>query len=185
MRGINASKFLIIFAFYCVLDISFAKRVITFNSVSCLSSNKSLVFFECFVKPITDDIATLNVVIHFLKTVPDISFAYDVTLKAANRGFRSLVNGKDIDMCKYLDGSKKSIALNYGLNLVRKHFPEGSLHPCPYKAGTIELKNILSGSSETKMTVFPPAMYMIKLKYYNKEDDNIASLNVTCTSKDI
>ncbi|CRK88589.1 CLUMA_CG002475, isoform A [Clunio marinus] len=144
-----------------------------------------MVFFECFVKPITKDIATLNVVIHFLKTVPEVMFGYDVTLKAGKRGFRSLINGKDIDMCKYLDGSKKSIALNYGLNLVRRHFPDGALHPCPYKEGTIELKNILSGAGESKMTKFPEATYMIKLKYYNKEDDNIASLNVTCTTKDV
>ncbi|CRK87641.1 CLUMA_CG001437, isoform A [Clunio marinus] len=245
MKGLNASKFLLIFTFYCVLDISFAKRVIVFDSVSCLSSNKSMVFFECYVKPITGDIATLNFVIHFLKTVSDAFFAYDVTLKTGNRGFRSVVNGKDIDLCKLLDGSKKSSVLNYGLNLVRRHFPEGSLHPCPYTLqydvtlkvgnrgfrsfvngkdidickfldgsktssvmkyalnlvgkyfpkealhpcpflpGSMEFKNILSGSPETKMTIFPPATYMIKLKYYNKEDDNIGSLNVTCTSKNV
>ncbi|CRK88591.1 CLUMA_CG002460, isoform A [Clunio marinus] len=67
------------------------------------------------------------------------------------------MNGKDIDLCKFLDGSD----------------------------GILALTDVLSGSAESKMTTFPEATYKIILKFYNNEDDKIVEVTMICTSKNV
>ncbi|CRK88590.1 CLUMA_CG002472, isoform A [Clunio marinus] len=135
---------------------------------------------QCEVIPVTKEKASLNVVVKFHNTVQH-GF-YDIAIKITRRGYRSIMSGNYVDMCKYLDGTITNAALTYGLNLVRKKFPKGTLHPCPY-AGTLEFKNIMLDPSEGK-TKFPAASYRVMIKFHNAEDENIATITFLSIAKD-
>ncbi|CRL00141.1 CLUMA_CG013418, isoform A [Clunio marinus] len=167
-----------------ILHLSWAKRVISFTSVTCSGSNKSMMILECSVKPVAEEQNGLNIVMDFFKKIESFVLTYNFSIKI-RKGFRSLVNGDKLDVCKFLNGTKtKSNVMNYVMDMVKHTFPERSLRPCPI-IGRHDLVNITAGRPGSTATVFPESSYRVTMKYSSKEDDNIISILLYVVAKDI
>ncbi|CRK88588.1 CLUMA_CG002479, isoform A [Clunio marinus] len=170
MKVFKALSFFIILGAFHFSRFSDAKRVITYPSITCSGSNKTAVITECYSRLVAKETHGFNLL------------AYDFSMKIGNN-FQTLISGSDIDICEILSG-KQSNAVRYGLNIIRKSIPKRSLRPCPL-SGHHDLVNITAGRLDSKASNIPEATYLCSLRFFNDDDQNVASLKIVAESKDV
>ncbi|CRK88587.1 CLUMA_CG002471, isoform A [Clunio marinus] len=178
-------KFLILFVIIGsseVWKLYNAERILSYTSISCAGSNKTILISECYVKPVSKQQSGLNVVLDFIKTVNSAKLSYDFSVKIGKR-FVSLINGDNIDICSFLSGTSNTTSIKYAMNLVKHALPKGSLHPCPL-LGHHELLNITVGRPGSNL-VLPGTTYKLYFWFYNENDRNITTINITLNSVNI
>ncbi|CRK90166.1 CLUMA_CG003881, isoform A [Clunio marinus] len=127
----------------------------------------------------------MNLKVDLIRKVYKFSIEYDLSVKHQNR-FRSLSNAKDLEVCTFLNGTlrKHNTILKWMFSIVEPMTPKGFFHPCPYY-GIVEMNNIVPAFSSNSLKLFLVGTYKIKVKLYNADDDNIATIRATGEANNI
>jgi hypothetical protein len=81
-----------------------------------------------------------------------------------------------VKMCRFLNGTENNPLAQWFLDVVSDSFPVSLVHPCPY-FGEYKMQNVTFGIASTTAQ-FLKGSYEIKVRYFDKQDDNIITLNL-------
>ncbi|CRK88585.1 CLUMA_CG002474, isoform A [Clunio marinus] len=163
------STVFIIFGVFIIFQFSDAKRVLSYTSIACSGSNKTVVISECYIKAVSKRQSGLNIVLDFIKKV-----SYDFGVKFG-KVYRSLAKD-DIDICKFLSGTQTSV-MKFVMNLIKRTLPKNLLEPCP-KFGCYKLFNVTADLPSFRRAAFPNVSHSVFMHFHNSDDKNISSIQL-------
>lgn len=123
-----------------------------------------------------------------IKEIRPILVAFKFLHKTLLGGeFKYLFGFKDINACQLTKNCKENSILRSFVEFANSSFLKGAIHECPYGPGLMRVENasvpIESSISFGYVQRLPNGIYRIDLTMFNKNDDNIFTMNLTMINK--
>lgn len=149
----------------------------------CSTSNKTINQQYCKVKPINRSTSYLNMECYYPKPLKSVFVKFNVSYRPPlGDKFRYILGMKELNGCNILRTANESPLLKPMLIFANETVMQGLIRTCPYPAGLYTVVNASlpreSGKKLQRMHVFPNGDYRIIGSLYNRQDDNIFTINL-------
>lgn len=171
------TKCLIFLYFYSINCDKNAKMVSRFRSIECYADNYTTIVRHCYIKAISRQIATMNLLMSTIRTVHKPIYVQLILYYRYGTIYRDVIDTKRIEWCSIMDGVTSHLFLMQTIEQVKK-IAGFAFRKCPYKADNIEMKNVTIDDSNF-FDVFPEGIYKLSWLNYNKTFDVMWSFNIS------
>lgn len=126
---------------------------------------------------------------YFLKKTRPILYSFSCFHKDLLGGsFKYLFGFKEINACKLKKICSENSAIKAMVDFANTTVLKGTIQKeCPYGPGFIQVNNASyprnSIMALSKIQIYPNGIYRLEARAFNRDDDNILSLNLTVVNK--
>lgn len=166
---------------------NFNRKFTKFKSISCSTSNKTLNQQYCKIKPVNRSTSYLNMGSFSPRPMKSIFITFNVSFRPPlGDKYRYIFGIKGWDGCNILRLVNDLPPMKSMLIFVNETILQGLIRTCPYPAGYYKVVNASmpreSLQKLAQMQIFPNGDFKIFARIFNKQDDNIFTINLVLSS---
>jgi Protein of unknown function (DUF1091) len=182
--GIQIMKFLFrgFIFFFVSLQLAAKEKFVQYRAVECIGDKETISFDYCYVKAYSAKFITLNIGVHYLKTVYKPIHIQVIFSYRKGGVYQAVIDSKKIDYCSIMAGIGGNPILKAVTDDLTNAFPD-FLHTCPYKNGIVHLQNITSNNANGFIRSVPKGFYKLNLTVF-KYTRKIAQVIITSEFKE-